>query len=824
VLSDLKYAIRQLGKAPGFTVLVMLILAIGIGINTAAFTFIEAILLRALPVRDPARLVFVAAERPTRSEGEAPETLSYPAYERLRDQSQTLDGVLIAGRAVRMLATGTASERTAVPVKAGQVSGNYFALLGVPAAVGRILSADDDRKGAPRSVAVLSHDFWQRQFAGDPGILGRSIRIDQIQFVVVGVAAAGFSGVEAGIPVDLWVPIQTLPLLDAAGARQLQEPEFDNFLVLGRRRPGVSEAAAAAELNTLFQAEGAELGSGPERSRNWGKIILFPGGSGRLDHRTDVQQSLLSSLAVTALVLVLACANVASMLLARTAARQREIAVRAALGASRRRLIRQLMSEGLLLAGAGGLLGLGFAVAGLSALSHLWQGPSAGIIDLAPDGRILAFTLVLSAGTGLLVGLVPALRGSRIDLVSDLKNQAQMTTGGSRQWLNRALVIGQIAISVCLLAGAGLFIHSLQSLQNVDLGFPRAGLRLVTVGLDNYDANRQVDLAKDLTLAFGALPGVQGAAVVAGGLWDGSHYISRVRMEGYEPAPDENMNVYFAQVGPAFFSKMGIPILRGRDLEFADVFPASGTTAAGPSVVINASVARRFFGAADPLGRHISLPNGRAVIVGVAGDVKYVNLRDDRSLQVFIPYWPGPKGNRLTVALRTTGEQRGLAAAILATTQRVDPSAHVREIASMDDLISQHYLLQERLIAQIAGYSGAFALGLACLGLYGLLAYNVAQRTREIGVRSALGARPRDIVALIVGQALGLALAGGVAGALGAAALVHLAASRLYGVTGKDPLTFLGTAGILTLVALLASWVPARRAAQIDPMLALRSD
>jgi len=825
MLSDFKYAFRRLAKSPGFTVVVMLILALGIGANTAIFTLVEGMLLRGLPVRKPDELIFIAAHRTAGAEGQASETLSYPAYERLRDESHSLNGIVISGRAARLLAADPSAEN-AISVQASHVSGNFFSMLGVAASSGRTLNPEDDRKNAPHTVAVLSHSFWQRQFGGSPEVLGRTVLLDHMPFVVVGIAAPGFYGVEFGRSVDLWVPIQTLPLLDSGADRQLQAAGFNNFLVLGRLRDGVRVGTAHAELDALFQAEGIDLfSSAADRSKNWGQIVVFSGGSGRLDHREEVRQSLTTAMAVTLLVLIVACANVASMLLARTAARQRELAVRAALGAGRARLLRQLMMESALLASAAGCAGLIFASWGLSMLSKLWFGPYASLMNLDVDRPVLALTLAASVVTGILVGLVPALRFSQLDLVSGLKNQANTSTSGSRQRLNRGLVAAQIAVSVCLLAGAGLFVRSLQSLQEVNLGFPREGLMMATIGFDNYDASRQLTLAQDLSAGIESLPGVRAAGVVTGGLWDGSHYSSRIGVEGYTPRADENMYAYFTQVGPNFFEKMGIPLLRGRGLREADVFPVRGSTPATlRTVVINESMARRFFGEADPVGRHLNVFLGKAEIVGVARNSKYVNLRDDNSLQYFVPYAPGPKGMRLSLAIRTMGDPRALASSLAAAIQRVDPGARVLGVNSMEDAINSHYVTQERAIAQVAGYSGGFALGLACLGLYGLLAYNVAQRTREIGVRIALGARATDIIALIVKQAAGLAILGCAAGLAGAVALVHFVASRLYGVSGADPLTFAGTAGLLMTVALFSCWLPARRAARIDPIIALRAE
>jgi len=827
MLSDLKYALRQAAKSPGFTITVVLILAFGIGANTAVFTFIDATLLRSLPVRDPGHLVLATNVRTSGGGAQVNEKLSYPVYEQFRDHAQSLSGAVVIGRTSRQLIAGDIGGGNGVPVQSEEVSGNFFSLLGVPAAAGRTLTPEDDRKGAPHPVAVLNYEFWQRTFGGDPGVLGKVVALDKISFAIVGIAPPGFYGVEVGQPVDLWVPIQTLPLLDVGSGKQLQQPGYSNFLVMGRLRPGTKLQTANAELDLMVQALAASAGkTAAARIKDWGKLVLVPGGSGRLDHRDDFKQLFATLMAVVGLVLVIACANVASLLLARTAARQRELAVRAALGAGRNRLIRQLLMEGLLLAGVGGLLGIAVVYWVMNLLTKLMAGQAESVISLQPNGPILAFAIVATAATGLFIGLIPALRFSQMNLLSALKDQASTATGGSKQRLNQVLVVAQISVSVCLLAGAGLFVRSLQDLKNVDLGFSGAGKLLFWVGFDgNYEASRQLNLAKDLTAGFESLPGVRGATVAQGGMWGGNQLSNWFKVEGYVPRPGENMYAYAVLVGPQFFEKMGIPLLKGRGLGPADVFSVSGATASAiRAVVINESMARKIFGTSDPIGRHLSIGSlNHAEIVGVAPNAKYTNLRDEDSLQVYMPFTPYPRDRSFAMALQTTGNPAMVVSSLAAVVQRIDPHARVFGIKTYDDILNR-FLFQERVISQVAGYFGIFALILACVGLYGLLAYNVALRTREIGVRMALGATVQSILSLVLRQAMGLAIVGCAAGVVSAIALVHFIASRLYGVTSMDPLTFLATGGVLLFAALAASWLPARRATRVDPMIALRAE
>ena len=827
-VDDLKFACRQARKNPGFIAIAVLVLGLGIGVSTAAFTLFDAILLRPLPVRDPGQLVFA-------SNGTHPhfgEFFSYPAYESFRDHAQSLSGVAAAMLVSQRLIASGVDENNGMPVRYDAVSGNFFSVLGVPPLLGRTIAPDDDRKDAPRAVAVLSYPFWQRYFGADPGAIGKTFLLNNAPFTIIGIAPSRFFGFEPGARIDFWIPIGAVP---APGWNQLLHyPTLPQLQIFGRLRPGVKRAAASAELDALYQglADDNRLPAA-QRKIFWGKLNLQPGMNGRLRLGLDgrgggIRQMLLSLMSVAGLVLLIACTNVGSLLLAHTAVRQRELAIRAALGARRGRLIRQLFTEGILLSAAGGAVGVLTVHWFTNALASYFIGPSDSPISLAPDAAILLFAVGVTAVTGIFVGLIPALRFSQIDLVSAVNSQSHAAASGSRQRLSRALVIAQIGVSVCLLAGGGLLIRSAHALKNVDLGFNQKNLLFVRVGLPGYDTGLRVNLTKDLLSALGALPGVRSATLSGGGLSGGQNdtpfLLNSIWVEGYVSQPGEQMEAHLTDAGPHYFENMGIPLLRGRGFGAADVFPwpwNSPKPLAGTVVVISEAFARKYFGSADPVGRHITFSAIKhAEIVGVAKNIKFANLRDNNQLLIFSPDIPT---DDISIALRTSEDPAALAPSVRTAIKRAAPHAPIRNLETMDDVLDQQ-LFQERITAEVAGYCSAFALTLACMGLFGLLSYNVAQRTQEIGVRIALGADGRKIVLLIVRQAMGLALAGCALGVAGALALTHVIANKLYGVSATDPVTFLFTVAVLLLVAALACWLPARRATKVDPMIALRAE
>jgi len=840
--SDFKYALRQLIKRPGFTAVAVLILALGIGSNTAVFTVIDALLLRGLAVHNPGELVLIEPKNSS-------SYFSYPSFVQFRDQNRSLAGIVGFSEAGRSMIANGFGRSDVVPILACGVSGNFFSVLGVPTSLGRALTPDDDRNDSPRYVTVLDHSFWQRQFGSDPAVLGKTILVDNAELTIVGVAAPNFRSV-TGRQVNLWTPLQMDPILNPGDLRRFHEPTASGHFwlrIMGRMRPGVKPETVIAELDVIFQRGLTSAGFLPQgpQDHDFGKIELFPGGSGFIANRDQVGSLLNILLIVVGVVLFVACSNVASLLLARTAARQREFALRAALGAGRGRLIRQLMLESLILATGGGLVGLLFAHWGTLTLAGFLPGEAG--LDLSLDGLVLSYTAAVTITTGVLVGLIPSLRFSRLDLITALKAQASTVAGGASQKLNRSLVVAQIALSVCLLAGAGLFVRTLENLKNIDVGFNPNSLLMAYLQFDRkYDASHMATASKDLQSAFEALPGVRSATFSwgGGGLMTGADVRwNFFGVEGYAPKPGEpKLYAYTAYVGPRFFETLGVPLLRGRGFGFADVFPLAGQPAQNTTgeIVVNESFARKFFGTIDPIGRPIRIPDDDSAaaygikpttykVIGVARDTKELNLRDNNLLQFYLPSMvvtqlPGillPHG--MIFELRTLGDPSALASSIQHAIRITDPKMRSMFITTMENSIDQT-VFQERMIAQTAGFFSLFALVLASLGLYGVLAYNVTQRTREIGVRMALGARSGNIISLILQQGLGMTAVGCVAGMVAAMALAHLIASRLYGIPALDPLTFVFTIAVLLTVALLACWLPARRATKVDPMIALRAE
>ncbi|MEO7412353.1 MAG: ABC transporter permease [Opitutaceae bacterium] len=831
---DFRNAVRQISKSPRFSAVVILILALGVGANTAVFTAIQALVLRGLPVRDPDRLVFVEV---LRSDGRrAPLGFNYPTYLAMSESARSLAGLAATtpGNGHSFVANGNAGGETE-PVLATEATGNFFSVMGASATLGRTLTLTDDTPGDPQAVVVLSHPFWQQRFGGDPTVVGKTVLLDETPFTIVGVAGKAFVGLDPLAAIKLWFPMQMVPRLG------LESRIGDSGLrLVARLQPDIPLETARAELNLLWRQQvEAGLSSGQRPSANprqngsqafLDRIDFRPARSGEsgLAIRQAPLHPLYILMIIAALVLLIASANVAGLLLARGATRQREFAVRLALGAGRGRLLRQLLAESTMLALAGGLIGLLLAHGGTQWLAlYLLAGDRS--LDLHPDARILGFTLLITTVVGVLCGLMPALRFSRLDLQTALKNQAGSLAGRSRRGLNSMLVITQLALSVWLVAGAGLFIRSLQNLRNVDTGFTRENVLLFSVRYSkDYDANRRANLFKEVLAGVEALPGVRSATMSMAGLLSGGGTAMGFGVEGYTPRPGERMNAKIMTVGPNFFETLGIPLLRGRGPALTEIrFPTREAPVHDrpPVVVIGESLARRYFGETNPIGFHILLPEPLE-IVGVAKDTKYFGLRNQTVVDLYLPnlgFYGEKRAVQASFEVRTAVRPAAVAVSLAAAIHRIDPSVWVGELRTMENVISDN-LKTDRQLAQLAGFFGALALILAGLGLYGLLSYGVAQRTREIGVRMALGARAGDVLALVVGEGMKLAGFGLLAGVALALAGAQFTAKLLYGVAPADPLTFTAVIVVLLAVALVAAWLPARRATKVDPMIALRSE
>jgi predicted permease len=814
-LQDLRYGARMLMTQPGFTLIAALTLALGIGANTAIFSLIDAVLLKLLPVKDPAQLVALAN---TSRAGENRITFSYPLFQDLRERNQVFAGILAySGVALNLSGNGQTERVT------GQlVSGSFFSVLGVQPLLGRVFSDDDNRSPGAHPVTILSHSFWRRRFASNPNVVGETVRLNGYPFTVVGVAPPGFFGVEVGAAPDLWAPMMMQSQVSGLADRLQQRNHFWVNL-MARMKPGVSEQQAQAGANALWQQINREAPGLNPKLRDFllgQHIQLRPASQGLSSLRNQFKQPLFVLMGVVGLVLLIACANLANLLLARATARQKEIAVRLALGASRARLVAQLLAESLLLSLLGGLFGLLFAFWGADfLLSFLSQ--ARFTLELQPDLRVLGFNLSVAVLTGVLFGLAPALQATRPNLIEALKNEIPALTGaGSRFELRKLLVVAQVALSLLLLIGAGLFVRTLQNLKGIDLGFRADKVLLLSMnpGLNGYKPEQVKSFYAQLLERVNRLPGVQSASLadmpLMGGAW-----IDGVSVEGYKAAAGQDMSVSAKKVGPKFFETMGIPLLRGRDFNVQD-------EAGAPKVaVINETLARDFFGSDNPLGRRIGVgEKPEREIIGVIKDTKYRDLKKQAPRTVYVSLAQAtPMSAELTLHVRTAGEPANLVAAIRREVETLDKNLPAYNVRTFTDLVAQS-IYQERLIATLSSFFGLLALSLASLGLYGVMAYSVARRTREIGIRLALGAQTSNVLKLVVRQGMALALIGIGLGIVAAWSLTRVLSNLLYGVSPTDPLTFVTIPSALVGVALLACYLPARRATKVDPLTALRHE
>lgn len=825
---DIRYGVRTLTKSPGSTVVAVLTLALAIGANTAIFSLTNALLLKSLPgVKDPQQLVLV-------TDNGWP-SLSYPLYEHLCDGNKSLSGLFVSPSVgKRMMTVPGSGAEEAEPVWNQAVSGDFFSVLGVSAALGRTLTPNDDRPGDPQPVAVISYDFWVRRFGQDPEVVGKVVTLEDIPLTIIGVAPRSFSGFVVGMKPDLWWPIQMIA--SVTGDEGWLTSEGSEWLqIAGRLKPGVSRAQACEELNVAFQrmrlAQAEKWGLSGNKRQDFlsHRIELHSAGTGFAWLRRDFRRTLSILMAVVGLVLLVACTNLAGLLLARGAARQREFSVRAALGAARSTLARQLVTENLLLAGAGGILGLVLAQWGVQLLAHYIPGYGETVLlSLAPDRKILAFTFLVSVGAGLLFGLFPAWRSSRLDVVTALKDQAGSVMGRrSGQFWNKALMVAQIALSCCLLIGAGLFVRTVQKLRTLDVGFDRENLLVFHLDLGKgYDDTRQGDLHEKVLERVQSLPTVRSASMSNVQTLGGSEYgygPNKVTRADGDQTDAEALNVRGTGVTLGYFQTQGIPVLMGRDFSPLDLPTTQDgqPSQASRRVIIDQTSARTLFGNENPVGKLLRA-SGRPPmeVVGVVGDVIHKGLRGGTRVSIY-----GLETCR-TWALnffhvRTSGSPLAVADSIREVVRQLDPQVAVSGLHTMDDMVNSQ-VRRERMLSQLASFFSLSALALACLGLYGILSYAVARRTREIGVRMALGAQRYDVLSAVIRQGMLLTLLGCLLGVVLAVALTRVVSSLLYGITPTDPLTFLATVLLLGTVALLSCWLPARRAARIDPMEALR--
>jgi predicted permease len=806
-MNDLRYALRALRRSPGFTAVAVLTLALGIGANATIFGLIDRVLLTPLPgIPEPDRVVEVASRG-----------VSHPAYRDFREDAQYLTGLAGYRNRTFSVGDGTRTELATTLI----VSGNYFDVLGARPALGRLLTDADDAPDAP-AVAVVSHGYWQRALGGDPGVVGRTLTVNDRPVTVVGVAEPEVRGTRVLYAPDLWVPMASWPLLAPGGLARfgLDQRTWSWITMVGRLAPGASLAQAETALNASA-ARQQELY--PTETPTGFEVRLTPllESATGLSERDAIVGFLRVLAAVVGLVLLIACANVASLLIARAAARDREVAVRRALGASRPRLIRQFLTESLVLASLGAGAALALAAFAVAALRHvtLPGGIALAGLDLAVDARLIASTAALAAFACLAFGLLPAWHASRPAPAATLRSGAQ---SGARYRLRAGLLAGQVALCIVLLVGTGLFVRSLRNALAADPGFRTEDLAFASVnlGLARYDVPRGERFHADVAERVGALPGVRGATwALTPPLTDG-HYSESFTVPGYEPGPDEQLEVELNAVGAGFFDVLGIPIVRGRPID-------AGDDAAAPLVaVINETMAERYYAGRDPVGQRLGLIGGDAVVVGVARTAAYGRPGEAARPYVYVSMAQAMGDFGLGEATLITHTAPGLTGALPAIRDviaGVDPSVPIFALADIGDLYAA-VLVPQRLGAGLLALFGALALTLALVGVYGVVAFVVAQRTREIGIRMALGAEPRAVVALVLRGGLAAVGAGILLGVVLAAATTGAASQFFYGVGATDALTYGVTVVALLAATAAAAYLPARRATRVDPVAALRHE
>jgi predicted permease len=837
VLPDLRFALRSWIKSPTFTAIAVASIGLGIGVTTAIFTLVDQVLLRRLPVKDPQELVQVTFEGTRYGSNWGDDTeLSYPMYTALREGNQVFSGMFCRFGYAFQVGESVAPERVAGEL----VSGSYFPVLGVGAAHGRVLTEDDDRTPGGHPVAVLGHAFWASRFGADPAAVGRSIVVNGRSYTIVGVAQAGFDGIELGRQTQVFVPIAMKAQL-TPGWNALDERTYRWVRVFGRLRPGITAEQARTSLEPAFRGElrgdlGApDFNNAPATLRQRyleNRLVFLPGAYGRSSFRRSMTTPLWVLMGIAAGVLLIACANVANLLLARGAARGREMAVRLALGATRRRLVKQLLVESLLLSLAGGLVGLALAAFAAPLVLAFFVNPETPHpVSAAPDLRILAFTIGVSTLTGVLFGLAPALHATRPDVAPTLKDQAGSVLGGGTR-LRKALVASQVAVSLLMLIGAGLFLRTLHNLLAVDVGFQTRSLVSFTMdpSLNGYAPQATRQFVLRLRERLRAAPGVTDASLTSIKLLDGNNWTTDITIAGYKAGEEEDMEQKCAMVGPGYFRAMGIPLLRGREFDERDqrTSPPSDTDD-GPGfqvAVVNERFARQYFGDEDPIGRRFGFGTnpGRPTpiqIVGVVRDSKYSELREEVPRQLFFPYLESPTPGVFTVYLRSSAPAAAAFTTARDVVRQLDPNLPIAATRTLEQQISGA-LRRERLMATLSAAFGILATLLAVVGLYGVMAYTVSRRTREIGVRMALGAAARDIRWMVIRESLTLTAIGIALAAPITWWLTRLVASQLYGVAPTDPWTALGAAAVLGAVCLLAGLIPSTRAARVQPTTALR--
>jgi predicted permease len=807
ITRDVYYGVRTLRRSLGFTITAVLSLALGIGANSAIFSILYALVLRSLPVSDPQRLVVI-----TRNE-----TVSspYPMFIEFRDHSQTLEGVLAFRNTAMRFSKDGETER----ITGALISGTYFDVLGIRPSIGTAITNEDDHipgSGGWRGpVAVLSHGFWLRRFGGQVNAVGTRILLNGQPFTIAGVGPPGFNGLEVGEPADVFAPMMMQEALMPGLGTALTQPRSQWLRIFGRLRSDGGKPQAEAELTTLLQRYNQEHfidgATKAERRRSLmeQKIVLMPGATGLSSLRSGYSTALWVLISLVTLVLLIACANVANLLLSRATARRREIAVRLSLGAARSRLVRQLLTESLILAIGGA--GSGLLLARWMRDLLIRYLPADRSLSAPMEPTVLLFTLVLGVGAALCFGLVPAFQGTMVDIASAIKGE-EIGAKVAPILFRKGLVVFQMSLSFLLLIAAVLFLRSLHNLLIINPGFARENILLASVDGGPGLGSRLLSEIKNL-------PGVVSAAL-ADSPPLGTHTEWDVYAPSYTPnATERRDSTSVGFVSPGYFTTMGIPLLLGRDIDDHDILSAHD------AMVVNETFAKHFFGGESPIGRRVGTEEGvnEWEIIGVVKNSKYTGLREGMIPMIYVPARPGPWASRAVVHLRTSGSPAALASALRHKIQDLDKTAAVYNLHTVQEEVNES-LLRERLVGTLTGLFGGLALALATIGLYGLTSYGVVRRTREFGIRIALGAKTGRIVGLVISEAMWLLAAGTTIGLAAAWGLGRVVKAMLFGIEPADPMSTVLAVLVLVAAALLAAWIPACRAARVDPMRALRWD